>query len=143
MLPCWQSGIRAVKQFYTSQDPFFVASAVNDTLVSSSARHRLSSGRRPCAFAIIQSFIMAMQYSRFANEKKKLYDKLHETDLTFMQAQIKPHFIYNALSAISHMCGTDPKRAKNCCWTSRTISAAASISAILPVLRPSQRKWML
>ncbi len=98
---------------YLAGTLFIVASAVNDTLVFI---QRLDTGYRLgvglAAFAIIQSFIMAMQYSRFANEKKELYDKLHETDLTFMQAQIKPHFIYNALSAISHMCGTDPKRAK-------------------------------
>ena len=92
---------------------FIVASAVNDTLVfiqRLDTGYRLGAGL--AAFAVIQSFIMAMQYTRCTNERKQLYEKLHETDMAFMQAQIKPHFIYNALSAISYMCSTDPQKAK-------------------------------
>jgi LytS/YehU family sensor histidine kinase len=92
---------------------FIVAGAVNDILVylqKLDTGYRLGVGL--AAFAVIQSFIMAMQYTRFTRERELLFEKLHETDLAFMQAQIKPHFIYNALSAISHMCTTEPKRAK-------------------------------
>jgi sensor histidine kinase YesM len=92
---------------------FIIAGAVNDTLVFLQlidTGYRLGVGL--AGFAIIQSFIMAMQYTRFIDERQQLYEKLHETDLAFMQAQIKPHFLYNALSAISHMIGTDPKKAK-------------------------------
>jgi sensor histidine kinase YesM len=92
---------------------FIIAGAVNDMLVYF---QRLDTGYRLgiglAAFAVIQSFIMAMQYTRFTKEREQLFEKLHETDLAFMQAQIKPHFIYNALSAISHMCTSDTKRAK-------------------------------
>ena len=92
---------------------FIVAGAVNDILVylqKLDTGYRLGVGL--AAFAVIQSFIMAMQYTRFTKERELLFEKLHETDLAFMQAQIKPHFIYNALSAISHICTTDTKRAK-------------------------------
>ena len=98
---------------YMTGTLFIVAGAVNDILVFLQALdtgYRLGVGL--AAFAVIQSFIMAMQYSRFIDERKSLYDKLHETDLAFMQAQIKPHFIYNALSAISYTVGKDPKKAK-------------------------------
>jgi len=98
---------------YLAGTLFIVAGAMNDSLVFI---QRIDTGYRLgvglAAFAIIQSFIMAMQYTRFTNERKQLYEKLHETDLAFMQAQIKPHFIYNALSAISHMTGTEPQKAK-------------------------------
>jgi signal transduction histidine kinase len=98
---------------YLAGSLFIVAGAVNDILVFRQAMdtgYRLGVGL--AAFAVIQSFIMAIQYSRFTNERKRLYDKLHETDLAFMQAQIKPHFIYNALSAISYTVGKDPNKAK-------------------------------
>ena len=98
---------------YLTGTLFIVAGAVNDTLVFLQwidTGYRLGVGL--AGFAIIQSFIMAMQYTRFTEERQQLYEKLHETDLAFMQAQIKPHFLYNALSAISHMIGTDPKKAK-------------------------------
>ena len=98
---------------YLAGTLFIVAGAINDALVFLQwidTGYRLVVGL--AAFTIIQSFIMAMQYTRFINEKKQLYEKLHETDLAFMQAQIKPHFIYNALSAISHMTGTEPQKAK-------------------------------
>jgi len=98
---------------YLAGTLFIVAGAVNDSLVFIQwidTGYRLGVGL--AAFAIIQSFIMAMQYTRFADERKQLYEKLHETDLAFLQAQIKPHFIYNALSAISHMTGTEPQKAK-------------------------------
>ena len=98
---------------YMTGTLFIVAGAINDILVFLQALdtgYRLGVGL--AVFAVIQSFIMAMQYSRFIDERKSLYDKLHETDLAFMQAQIKPHFIYNALSAISFTVGKDPKRAK-------------------------------
>ncbi|MDD3168452.1 MAG: 7TM diverse intracellular signaling domain-containing protein, partial [Eubacteriales bacterium] len=90
-----------------------VVGTVNDALVflqMIDTGYRLGVGL--AAFAVIQSFIMAMQHTRFIKERKQLYDRLHETDLAFLQAQIKPHFIYNALSAISHMTETEPKKAK-------------------------------
>lgn len=33
------------------------------------------------------------------------------TEMSFLQAQIKPHFLYNALSAIANVCEKDGKKA--------------------------------
>lgn len=113
------SAVRSIKDkrreagLYLAGILFIAAGAVNDTLVYIQwidTGYRLGVGL--AGFAVIQSFIMAMQYTRFANERKRLYERLHETDLAFLQAQIKPHFIYNALSAISHMIGKEPNKAK-------------------------------
>lgn len=43
---------------------------------------------------------------------KKAVNSLVATELSFLQAQIKPHFIYNALSVISSLTLTDPEKAK-------------------------------
>jgi sensor histidine kinase YesM len=38
-------------------------------------------------------------------------DKIMATEMSFLQAQIKPHFLYNALSAIANVCEKDGKAA--------------------------------
>lgn len=43
---------------------------------------------------------------------KKAVNSLVATELSFLQAQIKPHFIYNALSVISSLTLTEPEKAK-------------------------------
>lgn len=43
---------------------------------------------------------------------KKAVNSLIATELSFLQAQIKPHFIYNALSVISSLTLTNPAKAK-------------------------------
>jgi two-component system, sensor histidine kinase ChiS len=43
---------------------------------------------------------------------KKAVSSLVATELSFLQAQIKPHFIYNALSVISSLSLTNPPKAK-------------------------------
>ncbi|WP_160689741.1 ATP-binding protein [Clostridium sp. C2-6-12] len=43
---------------------------------------------------------------------KKAVNSLVATELSFLQAQIKPHFIYNALSVISSLTVTNPAKAK-------------------------------
>lgn len=43
---------------------------------------------------------------------KKAVNSLVATELSFLQAQIKPHFIYNALSVISSLTLTNPEKAK-------------------------------
>lgn len=42
---------------------------------------------------------------------EKAKTELAETRLTLMQAQIKPHFINNAVTAVQEVCYTDPERA--------------------------------
>lgn len=72
-------------------------------------------------------FILAMSYvqakQQAANHKKlvlyneklleadKLKDQIIATEMSFLQAQIKPHFLYNALSAIANVCEKDGKQA--------------------------------
>lgn len=52
-------------------------------------------------------------YNEKLIEADKLRDKIEATELSFLQAQIKPHFLYNALSAIANVCEMDGKRAGN------------------------------
>ncbi len=43
---------------------------------------------------------------------KNSVDKAIATELAFMQAQIKPHFLYNTLNTISSFCDTAPEQAR-------------------------------
>ncbi|MNB73923.1 Autoinducer 2 sensor kinase/phosphatase LuxQ [compost metagenome] len=44
-------------------------------------------------------------------DMRKLIRKSVETEIAFLQAQIKPHFLYNALNAIISVCPDDPDKA--------------------------------
>lgn len=44
-------------------------------------------------------------------EADRLKDKIMSTEMSFLQAQIKPHFLYNALNAIANICEKDGKEA--------------------------------
>src|SRR5680860_227470 len=44
-------------------------------------------------------------------EADKLKDKIMATEMSFLQAQIKPHFLYNALNAIANVCEKDGAKA--------------------------------
>ncbi len=43
---------------------------------------------------------------------KKSVDKTIAAEVAFMQAQIKPHFLYNTLNIISYFCDTEPEQAR-------------------------------
>jgi len=74
-------------------------------------------------FAVIMamSYVQARQqamnhkklilYNENLLEADRLKDKIMATEMSFLQAQIKPHFLYNALSAIANVCDEDGKRA--------------------------------
>lgn len=74
-------------------------------------------------FAVIlaMSFVQARQqainhkklilYNEQLLEADKLKDKIMATEMSFLQAQIKPHFLYNALSAIANVCEKNGKQA--------------------------------
>ena len=64
-------------------------------------------------FIFSQTVMLAKDYSRIYKERADLYGQLMQTNLAFMQAQIKPHFIYNALSTISYLTTKDPQKAKD------------------------------
>jgi len=70
---------------------------------------------------IAMAFIQARQqvnthqklvlYNAKLMEADRLKDKIMATEMSFLQAQIKPHFLYNALSAIANVCEKDGKKA--------------------------------
>jgi two-component system, LytTR family, sensor kinase len=74
-------------------------------------------------FAVIMamSYVQARQqainhkklilYNENLLEADRLKDKIMATEMSFLQAQIKPHFLYNALSAIANVCEKDGKAA--------------------------------
>lgn len=69
------------------------------------------------AMSYVQARQQAMSHKKLIlyNEKlleaDKLKDKIMSTEMSFLQAQIKPHFLYNALSAIANVCEKDGKQA--------------------------------
>ena len=92
---------------------FVIISALNDMLFFNqliNTGYCLALGL--VMFSIAQSILLAIRILRLSKEKQTLYEKLNETGLAFMQAQIKPHFIYNALSTIINMTIKNPKRTK-------------------------------
>ena len=50
-------------------------------------------------------------YNEMLLESDRLKDRIMETEMSFLQAQIKPHFLYNALSAIANVCEKDGQQA--------------------------------
>lgn len=69
------------------------------------------------AMSYVQARQQAMNHKKLIlyNEKllesDRLKDKIMSTEMSFLQAQIKPHFLYNALSAIANVCEKDGKQA--------------------------------
>ncbi len=69
------------------------------------------------AMSYVQARQQAMNHKKLVlyNEKlleaDKLKDKIMATEMSFLQAQIKPHFLYNALSAIANVCEKNGKQA--------------------------------
>jgi hypothetical protein len=73
------------------------------------------------AFILAMSFVQAQQqaqshkklisYNEKLLELDRLKDQIMATEMSFLQAQIKPHFLYNALSAIANVCEKDGKQA--------------------------------
>lgn len=69
---------------------------------------------------IVMSYIQArqqanthrrlVQYNAKLIEADRLKDKVMETEMSFLQAQIKPHFLYNALNAIANVCEKDGEK---------------------------------
>lgn len=69
-----------------------------------------------CMFLIIMVMIYAEQNSQMqksAIEAENLRLKIKESETDLMLSQIKPHFIFNALTAILALIRTDPKKAES------------------------------
>lgn len=67
----------------------------------------------------VAALVMFLQYEKnktevtlkYGYDLEKAKTELAETKLNLMQAQIKPHFINNAMIAVQEVCYTDPERA--------------------------------
>lgn len=65
------------------------------------------------------AFILAITYADALTDCEDALRKLEiegerklQTELKLLQSQIRPHFLYNALSAIANVCGKDSKKAE-------------------------------
>lgn len=68
----------------------------------------------PSAIALIiclQLVILTMEYFIMQKRKEQSMQKAAAAEVAFLQAQIKPHFLYNALSAIENECHKDSDKA--------------------------------
>lgn len=96
----------------------FYLTGVYDILFASSAYVELN----PVGFYVsllIFAFILAENYGEALKKSEESLLELAEvsehrlqTELKLLQSQIKPHFLYNALSAIANVCGKDGKKAE-------------------------------
>lgn len=70
------------------------------------------------AFVVIQAIVLAVRYSNAYRAIERLSENLRASmeqttaaETAFLQAQIKPHFLYNALNTIADCCETDSQEA--------------------------------
>lgn len=67
-------------------------------------------GNIAVAMSMIFMFVMAIvEQSKLLREKER---ELYDLKIDVMISQIKPHFIYNTLTAIKYMCRTNPQQAE-------------------------------
>lgn len=71
------------------------------------------------AFMVLNVLMMADKYktqnvteSYYKDELNKYLGALQASENAFLNAQIKPHFLYNTLNTIADLCVTDPEKAK-------------------------------
>lgn len=71
-------------------------------------------------FALLEMMILAERYSTQEKEERYYMEELNRTleemqdsENAFLNAQMKPHFLYNTLNTIADLCVTDPDRANN------------------------------
>ena len=70
----------------------------------------ISLGNIAVAMSMIVMFVMAIvEQSKLLREKER---ELYDLKIDVMISQIKPHFIYNTLTAIKYMCRTNPQQAE-------------------------------
>ena len=54
-----------------------------------------------------------LEVQRIEAEKQAMEIKLQESQISIMLSQIQPHFLYNTLNSIYHLCETNPMRARS------------------------------
>lgn len=69
-------------------------------------------------FIVIQVILLAKRYAEafrhaelLSDDLQASLDKIMNTEAAYLSAQMKPHFLYNALNAIAENCETDPGEA--------------------------------
>jgi len=69
-------------------------------------------------FIALQVVLLAKRYAEafrhaelLSNDLQISLDKLKNAETAFLSAQMKPHFLYNALTTIAEKCETEPKKA--------------------------------
>lgn len=72
------------------------------------------------AFAVIEIVVLAKRYSMqyknelfYATELKNQLEAMQASENAFLNAQMKPHFLYNTLNTIADLCVTDSPKAKS------------------------------
>lgn len=93
--------------------------AVFDALVYMSLLHfRYMLSDALFGFIVIQAILLAKRYAEAFRRTELLsadlqasLDTVMKTETAYMSAQMKPHFLYNALSTIAEYCETDPPEA--------------------------------
>ena len=63
--------------------------------------------------ALFYSLIFIPQNINAGLREKELQLELQENQMSVMLSQIQPHFLYNALSAICDLCGSEPLKARD------------------------------
>ncbi len=71
-------------------------------------------------FAIVEMVVLARRYAQqkdseiyYTEELNKTLEAMQASENAFLNAQMKPHFLYNTLNTIADLCVTDPEKAKN------------------------------
>lgn len=72
------------------------------------------------AFAILELTILARRYANqyqaedfYTEELKRTLEEMQASENAFLNAQMKPHFLYNTLNTIADLCVTDSQKAKS------------------------------
>lgn len=118
--------VKAVKRrekesaFFLAGMLILTAGALLDTLIYMSVlsvRYKLSAAL--FGFIIVQVVLLSKRYTEAFRRMELLsadlhasLDKVMNTETAFLNAQIKPHFIYNALNIIAEYCECDPREAE-------------------------------
>lgn len=64
-------------------------------------------------FAVVMMFLLSMQYFTAIRRLRDSMKRTQEAEISFLRAQINPHFLYNGLNSIAALCATAPEKAED------------------------------